>query len=179
MVGDSPFPATRFIGLRLCAHCSQKLGLNLPAALLGGRMGGGRVPDTGGPLRGGMAICCHGNGSNLGPRVCELSTLSVMDEGRRAGLSPATAARPQVWGRGAFLTQVTGRAWGRGRGEAGTLGSVLGAPGSLEDPGPSLSRCAKELCGRPHSLVPRTGSGGCDGTFHSCTHIPKPCRDRC
>lgn len=76
-----------------------------------------------------------------------LGTLSVLAEGRWAGLPPATAVGPQVEGQAAFLRQVTGRAWGWGHGKAETLGSVLGAPGSLEDPGPLFSLCKTEGCG--------------------------------
>lgn len=92
----------RFVELRLWAHRSQKLGQNLLAALLGGRVGGGKAPTTGALLRGGMAICCHGNGSNWCPRVCVLGTLSAMDEGGWAGLSPAVAGRPRLRGEEPF-----------------------------------------------------------------------------
>lgn len=70
-----------------------------------------------------------------------LGTLSVMAEGRWAGLSPVASVGPQATVQGDFLRQVTGRAWVWGLREVGILGSVLGAPGSLEDQGPWFCLC--------------------------------------
>lgn len=85
-----------------------------------GRMGGGRA-STARPHSVGVwpSVAMETGATGV------LGTMSVTAEGGWVGLPPAVAGGPQVVGRGAFPRQVPGRAWGWGRGEAGTPGSVL------------------------------------------------------
>lgn len=143
MAGDSPFPCHSLHRPKALRALKTEAWAKPAGCTPRGRVGGRRAPTTGAPILRGRGHPLPRKWEQLGcwaPCQCRL---------RAGGLAfpPATAVGPQVEGQGASLRQVTGRAWGWGRGEAETLSSVLGASGSLEDPGPLFSLCKMEGCG--------------------------------
>ena len=93
---------------------------------------------------------------------------------------PSSGWETQVAGRGAFLTQLTGRAWGGGHG-AGQAHSVQ----SLVLPGPWRTQGLSFLLVRKSSAaghVPSSPEPGVSGVMGPSTPVPifpKLCQDRC